>query len=112
MNIIEAWKAAGVGQEIRRVSSPSVVITKRRWLDIDDPTGTHFVIDALVKDKGHPDSRMFDTYVLADDWEVVRKKNKLQLTLGMLMGRSRTTLTKLERDDIPDSAKVTIGWEE
>lgn len=93
MNIIEAWKAAKVGQEIRRKKGCPYLIK------------TH--------DSQEIDSRVVNlTNVLADDWEVVKTPKKYELSYGALVGNFRSPLTKSEKETIPDAAKVTIEWEE
>ena len=102
MNIIDAWKAAKVGQTITR-GFGHIEITKRES-DLHFPGETHSLIDELVRNDGSPGTRMFDCHVLAYDWEVVKIPKKIAFPLK--------ELRHFQQGLIPGDAQVTIEWEE
>lgn len=110
MNIIDAWKAAKVGQKITR-GACQIELTKRASSCMDssfEGNTSHAVVDALVRDKGYPDSRMFDSHVLADDWEVVKTPKKITIPFAAVS----TLMTQKYIHNVPHDAQVTIEWEE
>lgn len=102
MTIIDAWNAAKVGQKISNGRDKTLI--KR---ESDDHS--HSFIDVLVKDNGLPYFRMFDSHVLASDWEVVKIPHKYELTMKEVRRQSSYQLILTH---IPNAAKVTIEWED
>ena len=102
MTIIDAWNAAKVGQQIRNVHGKTLI--KRESDDY-----SHSFIDVLVRDNGLPYFRMFDSHVLAPDWEVVKIPHKYELTMREVRRQSGHQLILTH---IPNDAKVTIEWED
>jgi hypothetical protein len=111
MNIIDAWKQAKYGQRIERKSgnlnsNATGGITKTGIYpeDIKDNLITHLL--AIRSD-----------WVFADDWEVVKEKQKkvhvLDLTYPVTIYTAESSVNFAPCPyAIPKNSKVTIEWEE
>ena len=98
MNIIEAWKQAKEKQEIEKRTFPKCSVKKMftmadftEWLSSVCPSGA----------------------ILADDWEVVKEKEKKTITaIWLEVAGYSYVFPNYKFKGIPQNAKVTIEWEE
>lgn len=108
MNILDAWKAAKVGQRLLRGNAGGIVKLRNK------PAATTLyktdnvcrLLDILAADE-----------ILADDWEVVKEQKVITCALYEILGLpamhpALPFPAKLLGQDVPLKAKVTIKWEE
>ncbi len=111
MNIIDAWKAARIGQKVK--CGPNFIIKSARADNLSEFLWREVKGDYSIVGRS---GRTTDEYILADDWEVVKEEKTVEVEMIEIKYHNRQTIIWNSSDikALPQGVKMkaVFTWSE